>query len=566
MGRRYTEEQLKVIMNKVHDNDALNIILESDNPILWAENHLSDPDTGENKIKIKKAFYDVLLSRSKNRALRVGRQFGKTVHMVVDMAHTAYFNKNIVIYVFIPNKKQLNRILEIFGNMLRNSDIADAFSMGNSGKKKKKKSSIEAEYDYEIQCASGSSIRVFLMGQNPAKARGQSMHGNGAIYIDEVEYLPEKAFGVITGLVKGGPNTPIWASSTPSGLPDTWFRIFCDNAVALNNDEAKEFHLPTTLDENWPVIEKRLRSVIFDEVTWKLEVLAEWADAIGAVYKKDIIDKAIENSKIFDQYFTMEELRVTQEYQDADKFLGVDWNVPQNGVRVIEVAKMFDKFFITRHEIISHEQYTQIYTVQRIMELYKQFNYKTISVDAGYGATQIELLHAELNKINKNPEQILTVVDSVKKVKRTLSESDDNARIELDIRVRHYMVNLLGIYLENKLALPIEEDVRQGLVAEIRAFKRKKSQNEFGGFEYSDNTHSLSALQICIYGIDEYYRKDTVEENNDIINIESVLMSNVIQSIQNKREHVATNNSIWRRTLHNNRTGGLDGSNRRRII
>jgi len=154
----------------------------------------------------------------------------------------------------------------------------------------------------------------------------------------------------------------------------------------------------------------------------------------------------------------------------------------------------------------------------------------------------------------------------VKKVKRTLSESDDSARIELDIRVRHYMVNLLGIYLENKLALPIEEDVRQGLVAEIRAFKRKKSQNEFGGFEYSDNTHSLSALQICIYGIDEYYRKDTVEENNDIINIESVLMSNVIQSIQNKREHVATNNSIWRRTLHNNRTGGLDGSNRRCII
>ena len=44
---------------------------------------------------------------------------------------------------------------------------------------------------------------------------------------------------------------------------------------------------------------------------------------------------------------------------------------------------------------------TQIYTVQRIMELYKQFNYKTISVDARYGATQIELLHAELNKINK---------------------------------------------------------------------------------------------------------------------------------------------------------------------
>jgi hypothetical protein len=487
-----------------------------------------------------------------------------TVHACIDMLHESAFHRDYVINVFVPQKKNMNRMLEIMANLVRESDIRNSFMMG--GKKKGNKEDIEPQYDYEITCTSGSVIRFFFMGNNPDKARGQ--HGKGIIYIDEVEYLPEKAFPVLQGILKSNPNIRIFACSTPSGLEDTWFRNFCDRCLSPTYENGEEYHLPTTMEENWQEIEGRLRQVIFDEVTWKLEVLAEWTDAIGAVYKKDVIDAAVHRALVNGIEVDMESIRSTLEYQSAAKFLGVDWNVPQNGVRLVEVARVFGFLRVTRHETISHETYTQTYTVQRIMDLYHQYKYTRISVDAGYGDTQIELLHKSLVEYGVDPRNILFAVDSTKKIENTIVYESPltgaRRREIISLRTKVHIIGLIAKYLEKDLVLPPEEDQgRGGLVKEIRNFRRKEVNQDRGGFVYTSNTHSLSALQICIFGHDQYLRTVSVSLPPAYVNMTTSNLSSIVS----RRKQATSPIAIGK--LYKNqggRVGGLDGRKTRSLL
>jgi hypothetical protein len=198
MGKRFTEEELREALALIKEPEQRNIILEADDPVLWSENVFFDPDLGETPFKVKPMVAPVLRSSKKNRALRVGRQSGKTVHLCVDLCHTAAMFENRVILVFLPEKKQMNRILEVMANLLKNSPVKSSFVMGRKDKRRKKEN-VESDYDYEIKVSSGSVIRFFFMKNNPDKARGQ--RGTN-IYIDEAEYLPQKAYDVILGVIK----------------------------------------------------------------------------------------------------------------------------------------------------------------------------------------------------------------------------------------------------------------------------------------------------------------------------------------------------------------------------
>jgi len=476
-------------------------IAEADDPVAWSENHLFDPDIGQTPFKTKRMFYNLLRDPRKDRAGRIGRQSGKTVHMTIDMMYTASWETHAVILVFVPEKKNMNRTLEIMGNLLRQSDLRGSFVLGG---KRDKKEGIEAEYDYEIRVSSGSVIRFFFMSHNPDKARGQR---GTHIYIDEVDYLPEKAFPVILGVLKSNPTIKIWASSTPIGLENTWFREFCDRCADPKVEDSVEYHMPTTMEENWPEIEKRLRAVIFDEVTWKLEVMAEWVEAKGAVYKKTMIDNAIERSLIAGMYMKSSELQNTLEYSSADKVLGVDWNNPQNGVRLVEVAEMYGELpWVVRNEKISYETYTQLAAVNRIIELFIENRYRKIALDAGFGETQIELLHKKLVEMGQDPRSILIVVDSGRKEETVIEyespETGARRREIISVRLKNRLVGILSKYIESSLVFLQEEDIeKDGLIKEVRNFRRK-SPNRESGFMYTETTHSLAALQLAVYGYD----------------------------------------------------------------
>ena len=557
MGRRWSEQKRRQLEAAVSTEEERIFIQEADDPIAWSENHLFDPDIGEDRFSVKKMFYNLLRDPRKDRAGRIGRQAGKTVHMTVDVMYTASWDTHAVILVFIPEKKNMNRMLEIMGNLLRRSDLRGSFVMGG---KREKKDNIEAEYDYEIRVSSGSVIRFFFMSHNPDKARGQR---GTHIYIDEVDYLPEKAFPVILGILKSNPSIKIWASSTPIGLENTWFREFCDRCADPKTDDSVEYHMPTTMEENWPEIEKRLRAVIFDEVTWKLEVMAEWAEAKGAVYKKAMIDSAIERSIISGVYADSEDLLNTLEYHSSNRILGVDWNNPQNGVRLVEIAEMYNNApWVTRNEKIAYETYTQLAAVERIIELHKECNYAKITVDAGFGETQIELLHKKLVEIGQDPRFILVVVDSGKKEETVIEyENPGNGarrRETISVRIKNRLVGLLAKYIEASLVLLQEEDsFKEGLVKEIRNFRRK-SPNRESGFVYTETTHSLAALQLAVYGYDIYVTEGRRSSHapGDSVGYGDLEML-VRQRMHNMKTAAIVSQSFSTRPGTGSRTGGL---------
>lgn len=488
-----------------------------------------------------------------------------TVHMCVDILHLGATRNNAIILIFVPEKKNMNRMLEIMKNILQGSSIESSFSMG---KRIKVKGKLQPQYDYEISISSGSVIRFFFMAQKPDKARGQAVTH---IYIDEAEYIPEKAWPVITGMVKKDPNIPIFASSTPSGFEGTWFREFCEKCSDPNNSRGNEYHIPSTCEKNWPELEVRLREVIHDEVTWKLEVLAEWAEAKGAVYKKEMIDESIERSEMNGFYLDMEDIRNTIEYKHAVKFLGVDWNNPQNGTRLVELAIMHDKIWITRHERIAYETYTQSKAVERIIELNRDAKYKFISVDNGYGEVQIELIHQKMNNVDGDVGRVLNIIDAGKKEKVTIeytSPSGSIRRTKVDIRVKTKLVGLVTKYLEFKLVIPKEEsDNKEGIVKEIRNFKRKESLRE-GGFVYSENTHSLSALQMCLHGVDRYLATIQGHDYQTSKSIGTVSLKDIVRSVKTASSNQAAIIITTRTSSMPNggRVSGLNNGYQRRSI
>jgi intein/homing endonuclease len=485
-----------------------------------------------------------------------------TVHLIVDYMHVAATNRNRIILIFTPQKKQMNRMLDIMKNLLMNSDLSQSFSM----RKPKRTGTVKAEYDYEITVSSGSVIRFFFMDTNPDKARGQM---GTDIYVDEAEYLSAKAYGVITGITKRDPSIHLTADSTPSGVEGTWFWKFSNMCQRPTNTSGSEFHLPTTLEPNWPEIEERLRNVIFDDVTWALEVLAEWAEPKGSVYKKEFIDLALERASLGSFYPTAEELRDVAEYQHAPKWLGVDWNTPQNGVRLVELASMYGLLWVTRNERISYENYTQLGAVERIMELYREHRYETVTVDEGYGAAQVESLLKQLAGLVDGPvTDTLIVVDSSRKekvmIEYTSTAVGARRRQEIVVRTKTQLVSILGTMLENTLAIPKDEDCELGLVRELRVFRRKEAAKDGSGFLYTGNSHSLSALQLCAYGRNRAIRD---REHNENASLGEMSSTDFVRSIGERRRTVEQMAALHQGSLFGTRStsrmGGFDGRHSR---
>ena len=713
MGKKFTQQQFETLSETIRSKsqspedaeEQIQYLREWDDPVFWAERHFYDPDTGEQPLKVRKAYYPFLRDGSRNRALRVGRQNGKclsadtkvllpdgrectaevlyerygmggvfpiiaydssndafvedeatiecngiksmvritvasglmttntwnhpylthrdnqtswiqgadivvgdcvaiysgigviyepvthvdvlpdassyavsvtshhtlvadgfvthnTVHSAVDILHTAYFEKNSIILVMVTQKKLMNRMLEIMSNYLRKSDIKSTFKM--KGGKKAGTGDVEPTYDYEITVGDGfSHIRFFFLGNNPDKVRGQrATH----IYIDEAEYYPDAAWPVITGIIKGRPDIKLTSTSTPCGIDGTWFFNFCKTCRDPKNTNGNEYHIKPDQDENWPEVERQLRMVIFDEISWQLEVMAEFVEARGAVYKKELINAAVERGYMNGTPISYDMVHAMLEYEQAPKFLGVDWNVPQNGVRLVEVALLWDGPVVTRNERIAYEQFTQTGAVKRILELYDVHRYAKIAIDHGYGATQQELLIQELARRGINPKDVLIAVDAGKKDKVEISYQDTELGFKrtrtVEIKTKQRLVEIVSKYLELNLTFMPSEDAQfDGLVKEARNFQRKKGTQD--NYLYSDNTHSLSALQHALYVYDLHHDEVKRRAQTVFMPVTSSDLSDMIKQSAKRKQLTTTLQHSSFSSQHRSRTGGLDGRSSR---
>jgi len=182
--------------------------------------------------------------------------------------------------------------------------------------------------------------------------------------------------------------------------------------------------------------------------------------------------------------------------------VGADWNSASNGVHIVlEGYNPADKkFWMVKKWTISRENYTQIAAIEKIIEINNYWEPSFIYVDAGYGHSQVDILH----EIGRN--------DPGAGLHRKLKAIDMGGKVEVlnpvlgrvKKHTKPYMVNLCVRRLEHgEIVLPKEEYRREGsegLIDQMLAFHVKRVSTD-GRPVYSQGAeHTLTAWMLSVYG------------------------------------------------------------------
>jgi replicative DNA helicase len=317
---------------------------------------------------------EMLRCTSKRKVFRIGRQAGKTESLVVSMLFNL-FNKPGVpedegfkIIVITPYQSQIDLIFTRLMQLIGSSPI-----LQNSVK-----SSVKSP-TYTIKLHNGSVVRGFTAGTksggNAEAVRGQTGH---MLVFDEADYLSRGDIDAAMSIITNYPNATVWMSSTPSGKREHFYEK-CDSKTW------KEFHFPSTVN---PLFNEQLELSFreeLSEIAYVHEVEADFGEQEQGVFQNAYVQAAKADYKYGD----------LQHYNTWTYTVGVDWNDTANGttINVLGFNPTNNQFYIVDRHVVSRDGWTQLSACNKIAEVNRLWLPKAIYVDAGYGATQLEVLH-----------------------------------------------------------------------------------------------------------------------------------------------------------------------------
>jgi len=324
------------------------------------------------------------------------------------------------------------------------------------------------------------------------------------ILLDEADYLGSSDFEVILAIQASRPNVEIWASSTPTGKREMFWRFCNDSELGF-----KEFHFPSSVSPTWTRQTERLERAQYSEQGYAHEFDAEFGDEVEGVFLDKLITESV-------QKYDMERLK-----KDGLSLytVGVDWNASGNGTCIVvtEWNKNLNggrgAFRVVRKKIISHTEFTQVKACEEIIRLNSEWNPSAIYVDQGYGHTQIEMLR----KFGlENPKTGLT--NKVRGIYfGDMTEiRDPVTKQRVKKHMKPFMVNLAVRRLEDgQIILPASEDMKNGLVGQMRDYTVVR-ETALGQPVYSDNNdHALVAWMLSILAATMEY-SDMTKQNRSI--------------------------------------------------
>lgn len=438
------------------------------NPILWSKTELSWTARWYQELMLKCSAY--------RKVSRMGRRVGKSEVISVKMLHYAYTNENVTVLVIAPYKNQVGLIFDKLDTLMSKSD-----SLKSSIKRNTKN-------PYRIEFYNGSKILGFTSGtrtgSKSAGIRGQDAH---MILIDEADYLGPSDFEVILAIQASRPDVHIWASSTPTGKRDMFWRFCTEGELGY-----KEFHFPSSASPSWSIQTERLERAQYSESGYAHEFEAEFGDIAEGVFLRKYVDQSLENY----------EIDKVKRNGDSLYTMGVDWNTAGNGTVIIvtEWNKKFNDgkgaFKVVCKRIINQEEFTQVRSCEEIISLSEKWNPEYIYVDQGYGSTQIEMLrkygleHPKSGMANK----VKGIYFGDK-----MEIRDPVTKQIVKKHMKPFIVNIAARRMEDgQIILPDSEDIKNGLVGQIRDYTVIRT-TAFGQPVYSDdNDHSLVAWMLSI--------------------------------------------------------------------
>ncbi len=441
-------------------------------------------------------YQDVMLKCTALRKVsRCGRRIGKTEAICIRMLHYAYTHEDIIVLVVAPYKNQVGLIFDKLDMFLGKSDSFAASIRRNT------------KNPYRVQLHNGSKILGFTAGTRTGSKstgiRGQDAH---VILIDEADYLSTSDFEVILAIQASRPDVEIWASSTPTGRRDMFWRFCTEPELGF-----KEFHFASSMSPSWTKQTERLEKAQYSAQGYLHEFEAEFGDEAEGVFLEKFVDAALKDYK-------MDSLR-----KNADSLytIGVDWNTAGNGTCIVvtewnrNLNGGIGAFRLVRKKIITQLEFTQVRACEEIIRLNSEWNPAAIYVDQGYGHTQIEMIR----KYGlENPKTGLASKIKGIYFGDRMEIRDPVSKQIVKKHMKPFMVNLAARRLEDgQIMLPESEDIKNGLVGQMRDYTVIR-KTALGQPIYSDeNEHSLIAFMLSILAATAEYSDMT--KQNRIVNI-----------------------------------------------
>ena len=471
----------KITRNLFDSDEDYDEALRVADPVTWAYTELGwEPRWYQEEI---------LGCSNQFKAIRAGRRVGKTASIAVLILWYSMTNSNFKTLVVCPYIAQVTKIFENIKELIsRSPDISN--SIANMTKNPN-----------VISFNNGSIIKGFAMG-GASGGKSDQVRGQDAdlIAIDEADFIADEDLEVVMAILTSNKLTKVIASSTPRGLRSRLYKW-----THQKDDFWKEFWYISSEGPSWDEKIENFYKSMYSEGGFAREFLAEFGSEAAGVFKPKDLQKALQD-------YTYEEC----EYNPQCRYtIGVDWNkITGTHICVIESPKNYGetgKFYykLVDKKIIRRSEHTQLSAIRAILELDKKWKAEYVYCDAGYGHTQIEIIHSEDLRSPANTYK--KRVKAIDMGSNTIMY-DPISKQEISKPVKPFMVYTVAAQVERGfVVLPRDEDTTAqiipeeiefaniGVVQQARNFKVEKVSQAGRETFSQDYEHTLTAWMLAIY-------------------------------------------------------------------
>jgi hypothetical protein len=425
--------------------------------------------------------YDISVDTEDNLYLTAG---GLVTHntdaLCVDMLHKALTRPGkkeyeaYTVLVITPYEAQVDRIFSVLRNMITRSSSVEESVLA------------DIKNPQSISFTNKSIIKGFTSGvksgNKSEKIRGED---GDAIYLDESDLLTKDDLEAIIAIQASHPACSINFSTTPTGKRETFHEVCTIKDLGFKEFWRVSHESPRYTEETDTVFRK-----MYTFGGYQREMLAMFGEEAEGVFQKKYVDASIGTY----------EMHECVPHQDRMYLMGVDWNDHQHGTHIVinEYDPETEEFRIVAKDIIRGGEYTQLKSIDRIVELNQQWMPTYIGLDAGYGTTNEELLKiigAKYPQTGLKEKMFAYNMSSKVIVKDAITGAD------LKKHIKPLMVEWSVQIMERGLQkFPASEDSKKGkgLVHQVRSYRKERVSPD-GRPVYSQGyDHTLTAWNLTL--------------------------------------------------------------------
>jgi hypothetical protein len=341
------------------------------------------------------AYYqELMLKCTANRlCFRIGRRSGKSFTLTLKILHQIFTKKRFRVLVITPYLAQLDLLFDQMIDFITASE-----SLSPSMLKHRK---TPQRY---LELHNGSWVKGFTSGNTSIRGQAADM-----VVLDEADYLTTDDLSAIVAILTEHKDTFLFASSTPSGARETFWRWDQDPYF-------RSFHYPSMCRPEWDADMEMEQRKENPGVKFLQEILAEYGSLEQGVFQSDLVDLALEEGEY--------EYSLQSKDPAAIYTIGVDWN-PVHGTEIVvqEGSSSGDSpvFRTVDVGVVYRDGSTQLQAMEEIARLNRKWLPEHIYVDRGAGSVQVEILEemghlAEPGSADARLAEIITPIDFGSKI------------------------------------------------------------------------------------------------------------------------------------------------------